>query len=61
TGTVIEVDDVEATAADLSGRGVEFTTPPTVEPWGLWAQFADSEGNELGLHSEQSTFAGINA
>jgi predicted enzyme related to lactoylglutathione lyase len=60
TGTVLEVDDVEASVADLSQRGVEFSAPPRVEPWGLWAEFKDSEGNEFGLHSEQSTLAGIN-
>jgi predicted enzyme related to lactoylglutathione lyase len=60
TGTVLEVVDVEATVADLSQRGVEFSEPPRVEPWGLYAQFKDSEGNEFGLHSEQSTLAGIN-
>jgi len=59
TGTVIGVDDVEAAAAGLSERGVEFTTPPTPQPWGLWAQFVDSEGNEFGLHSEPSTLAAV--
>ncbi len=60
TGTVLGVDDAEATALDLTAKGVEFTTPPTPMPWGLWAQFKDSEGNEFGLHSEQSTLAGVN-
>ena len=60
TGTVLEVDDVEAAAAGMIVAGVEFTTPPTAMPWGLWAQFKDSEGNELGLHSDVSTLAGSN-
>ena len=31
------------------GRGVEFTEEPTNQPWGLWAQFRDPDGNEHGL------------
>ncbi|HTW82684.1 MAG TPA: VOC family protein [Candidatus Sulfotelmatobacter sp.] len=48
---IIEVEDVEKTAAQLTQRGVEITTPPRQEPWGGWAMFKDSEGNLLGLHS----------
>jgi predicted enzyme related to lactoylglutathione lyase len=31
--------------------GVEITEEPRTEPWGGWASFKDSEGNEFGLHS----------
>ncbi len=51
SGVVIEVDDVFAAHDDLKRRGVEFTEDPRVEPWGGWAMFKDSEGNEHGLHS----------
>ena len=42
-------DDVEATWRQLSGRGVEFTTPPKREPWGIYAEFVDPDGNEFVL------------
>lgn len=38
-------DDVRKTCEELKGRGVEFTMPPTEQPWGVMAQFKDSEGN----------------
>ena len=44
--------DVTATYQELSGRGVEFTAPPKKEPWGMWAQFKDPDGNEFGLSEE---------
>lgn len=34
---------------ELSARGVEFTTPPTEQPWGTFAVFLDSEGNQFVL------------
>ncbi len=44
-------DDVEATHRQLSARGVEFTAPPTCEPWGSYAKFKDPDGNEFVLSS----------
>jgi len=38
-------DDVDRTYEELKARGVEFTQPPTKEPWGHMAMFKDSEGN----------------
>jgi predicted enzyme related to lactoylglutathione lyase len=38
-------DDVRKTYEELHARGVEFTMPPTDQPWGVMAQFKDSEGN----------------
>lgn len=40
-------DDVRKTYEELKGRGVEFVHPPSDEPWGVMAQFKDSEGNTL--------------
>jgi predicted enzyme related to lactoylglutathione lyase len=51
SGVIIEVDDVYKVHDDLQPRGVEFSEPPTTEPWGGWAMFTDSEGNIHGLHS----------
>jgi predicted enzyme related to lactoylglutathione lyase len=51
TDVILEVDDVEKTAALLAQRGVKFIEPPRREPWGGWAKFEDSEGNALSLHS----------
>ncbi len=48
---ILEVEDVFKTHEQLSKRGVNFTEQPRKEPWGGWAMFKDSEGNELGVHS----------
>jgi len=45
-------DDVEATWRQLSERGVEFTAPPTKQPWGTFAIMKDSEGNQFVLSSQ---------
>jgi predicted enzyme related to lactoylglutathione lyase len=47
----LATDNVVATHAELSARGVEFTQPPTKQPWGTFAKFKDSEGNEFVLSS----------
>jgi predicted enzyme related to lactoylglutathione lyase len=44
-------DDVEATHRQLSARGVEFESPPTRQPWGIFAVMLDSEGNRFVLSS----------
>ncbi len=44
-------DNVEATWRQLSARGVEFTAPPTAQPWGTFAKFRDPDGNEFVLSS----------
>lgn len=44
-GIVFETDDIEATHRELSTRGVGFTEPPTLQPWGTMAQFVDQDGN----------------
>jgi len=44
-------DNVEATYRQLSGRGVEFVEPPTVQPWGAFAKFRDPDGNTFVLSS----------
>jgi predicted enzyme related to lactoylglutathione lyase len=46
---VFDSDDIAATCEDLKAKGVEVTAEPAQMPWGWWAQFKDSEGNEFGL------------
>ena len=46
---IFECDDIRATHEVLRERGVEFTQEPSEQPWGLWAQFKDVDGNEFGL------------
>jgi lactoylglutathione lyase len=48
---ILEVDDVHKSHEQLKKSGVEFSEDPRTEPWGGWAMFKDSEGNEFGLHS----------
>jgi lactoylglutathione lyase len=49
TGFVFSTEDIEATHRALSARGVHFTQPPSRQPWGMWAEFADQDGNKFGL------------
>lgn len=44
-------DDVEYTYKQMLERGVEFTDPPTKQPWGTFAKFKDAEGNVFVLSS----------
>lgn len=51
TNIAWETDDVPATYAALRAKGVEFTQPPTPQPWGgLQALFADQDGNVFQLN-----------
>src|SRR5215207_9420580 len=40
-------DNVQTTYDELRAKGVEFTQPPKTEPWGEYATFRDSEGNQI--------------
>jgi catechol 2,3-dioxygenase-like lactoylglutathione lyase family enzyme len=42
-------DDVEATAKELKGRGVEFEQDPQKADWGTAAIFKDIDGNRFVL------------
>jgi catechol 2,3-dioxygenase-like lactoylglutathione lyase family enzyme len=42
-------DDVEATAKELKGRGVEFVQEPQKADWGTAAIFKDIDGNRFVL------------
>jgi len=45
-------DDVDSTYKELIAKGVVFKVPPTNAPWGTYAQFIDSEGNQFVLSSK---------
>ena len=49
SNVVFACDDMRNTYEELSGRGVEFSQQPSEQPWGIWAQFKDPDGNEFGL------------
>jgi len=59
SGVIVEVDDVFKTCDELKKAGVEFPEAPKAQPWGGWAIFKDSEGNEHGMHSPVT--AGVSA
>jgi predicted enzyme related to lactoylglutathione lyase len=44
-----EVDNIDATYADLVAKGVEFQGPPQKQPWGTFVTMQDSEGNQIVL------------
>jgi catechol 2,3-dioxygenase-like lactoylglutathione lyase family enzyme len=50
TGMVLEVDDIEATFAELKAKGVTIIDEATRQPWGWWGVFADQDGNSYGVH-----------
>ncbi len=45
SGYVLWTDDIDATYAEWSGRGVAFSEPPTRQMWGTQALFQDPDGN----------------
>ena len=46
TGVGFMSENLDADHAELAGKGVEFTRPPTKEPWGGYmAIFADPDRN----------------
>ena len=50
TGVGLGVPDLHVAHAQLAERGVEFSMPPTVQPWGgLLAMIRDPDGNLLYL------------
>lgn len=52
---VLDCDDIQATYEDLSEKGVEFTEPPTMQPWGIMqALFRDVDGNTFVLVQVQT-------
>lgn len=48
-GLVLETDNVAATRADLSARGVQLSAIEDT-PWGQFAHFTDPDGNGWMLH-----------
>jgi predicted enzyme related to lactoylglutathione lyase len=44
-GLVLAVDDVDATYAELTSRGVQFAGPVDDTPYGRFASFSDPDGN----------------
>jgi predicted enzyme related to lactoylglutathione lyase len=51
TGIVFASDDVEATYAELTARGVEYVKPPKKESWGTSSIFKDPDGNQFVISS----------
>jgi catechol 2,3-dioxygenase-like lactoylglutathione lyase family enzyme len=53
TGISLMTDDIAATYAELSAKGVNFKQPPDTMPWGAKATwFSDPFGNEYFLVEE---------
>jgi catechol 2,3-dioxygenase-like lactoylglutathione lyase family enzyme len=47
TGLFFASDDVQATYEELKGRGVEFQSEPTEQPYGIDVGFRDPSGNQM--------------
>lgn len=52
--TSFTVDDVQAEYDRLTGLGVTFTLPPSVQDWGSHAIFDDTCGNLIQIHQVAS-------
>lgn len=55
----LSCDDLDATYADLTAKGVTFAVEPQQAPWDpsgatRWAQFADPDGNLYGLSQDDA-------
>jgi catechol 2,3-dioxygenase-like lactoylglutathione lyase family enzyme len=50
-------DEIEATVAELKGKGVRFETPISDEGWGLLTSFRLPGGAELGLYQPRHATA----
>jgi len=46
-GLFFTTDDCQAAYEELKSRGVEFTQPPTEQPYGVDAGFRDQSGNHF--------------
>jgi predicted enzyme related to lactoylglutathione lyase len=44
-----DCEDIEATHAELTARGVNFPEPPARQHFGWWALFEDNEGTRYAL------------
>lgn len=51
--TSIACDNIDRTYEELKARGVEFSGPPTAQPWGKFAIFKDPDGNSFVLSSAE--------
>jgi predicted enzyme related to lactoylglutathione lyase len=49
TTWVLETADCRKTHETLRARGVQFSEPPTKQPWGVQAVFKDLYGNTFAL------------
>ena len=45
-------DNIEKTYEELTAKGVEFTAPPTKQPWGSFAILKDPDGNQFVLSTK---------
>jgi lactoylglutathione lyase len=52
TSVVFIVEDIEGTCRQLAANGVAFDKELADMPWGRFASFLDTEGNEFGLREE---------
>jgi predicted enzyme related to lactoylglutathione lyase len=57
TTVAFEVDDIDATIARLTERGVSFDIPKTETPVCWMAQFRDPDGNKLLVHKRKANNA----
>ena len=51
-GLFFATDDVEGSYEQLKERGVEFTQPPTEQPYGVDAGFRDPSGNHFRMMAQ---------
>ncbi len=45
-------NDINRTYQELKDRGVEFTAPPSKQPWGYLAKVQDADGDQFVLSTK---------
>jgi catechol 2,3-dioxygenase-like lactoylglutathione lyase family enzyme len=54
SGLFFSTEDCRATYEELKGRGVEFQSEPTEQPYGIDAGFRDPSGNQMRMIQSSS-------
>ena len=49
-----QVEDVDASYREMSGRGIDFRYPPRINDWGYGAGLSDPDGRLIGLWDQSS-------
>ena len=58
-GLILRVDDIEATLADLTSKGIPTFSGIEAAPWGRFVRISDPDGNGLILQQDEAMSDGL--